>query len=147
MKSHLVRWFPSILCAAITFYLMSFSNLFDNLPEFLYTRIIYQKASDSYLKLFEIVAVLIHFGIFIVLSTFLSWSFIGSRKEKGILPGIVLILLITFAYFGEVLQTKIPGRGFQFSDLLFDAAGSTFGIFIFIKLGKLLEGKDREPSA
>ena len=141
MKSTLIRWLLLFLWAAIIFILSSAPNIFVNLPAFWYTRIIYRKVSDSYLELYEIVGVLSHFGIYMVLSALLSWALIGRGKERKSLLLAVFALSLLYAFYDENFQAKIPGRGFQVSDLIFDVLGVLAGLAFYRQTRKWFNGK------
>jgi VanZ family protein len=141
MKSSLIRWLLLFLWAAIIFILSSTPNIFVNLPAFWYTRIIYRKVSDSYLELYEIVGVLSHFGTYMVLSALLSWALIGRRKERKSLLLVVFALSLLYAFYDEIFQTKIPGRGFQILDLIFNALGIVTGLALYCQMRKWFIGK------
>jgi VanZ family protein len=136
MKSSLIRWLLLFLWAAIIFAMSSAPNIFVNLPAFWYTRIIYRKVSDSYLELYEIVGVLSHFGTYMVLSALFSWALMGHGKEKKSLLLVVFALSLLYAFYDEIFQTKIPGRGFQISDLIFNALGIVTGLALYYQIHK-----------
>jgi VanZ family protein len=145
MKSLLTRWLPLSLWVIIIIIMSSIPDIFTNLPTVWYTRIIYVKALDSNLKLYEIVGALSHLGEYMLLAVLLTRALIGRGKVRNSLLPAAFTLSVLFAYFNEIFQTGIPGRGFEWIDLMIDAIGSLFGIFIFVVLQKWLNEKKSRP--
>ena len=92
-----------------------------------------------------------HFFLFFILGTALalsiSFSYGGKLLDKYV---IALIISIIYAISDEIHQIFVPGRSFQFTDILTDSAGSLLGIAIigfilkrnvFAKLVKITDKK------
>ena len=92
-----------------------------------------------------------HFFLFFILGTALalsiSFSYGGKLHDKYV---IALIISIIYAISDEIHQIFVPGRSFQFTDILTDSAGSLLGIAIigfilkrnvFAKLVKITDKK------
>jgi VanZ family protein len=130
MKSFLFRWLPWLLCAAAILAVSSIPNLFGNLPEALSRKVIFDTS------IYKIIEDLSHFGEYLVLSMLTAWAFIG-QKNKGTLKTIVVLSLpMLFAFYDENFQINIPGRGFQVSDLIFDALGIIAGYLLYFPARK-----------
>jgi VanZ family protein len=77
---------------------------------------------------------IVHFGIFIVFSFLLTgtifydtkWDFSNKKIIYLVIIGAVMFSIIT-----EIGQIFIPGRYYQFSDIIMDFMGSLFGIGLF----------------
>ena len=76
---------------------------------------------------------LIHLGIFLVL-TFL-WNRVGNEKgtktKKEIFITNYLVFGILFAILVEYLQQYIPGRSYDYGDMIANITGGTIGTFCF----------------
>ena len=76
--------------------------------------------------------------LFFILGTALalsiSFSYGGKLHDKYV---IALIISIIYAISDEIHQIFVPGRSFQFTDILTDSAGSLLGIAI---IGFILKG-------
>lgn len=139
MKSSFIRWLLLFFLTLIIFFLSSTPNIFDNLPPVWYRGIIPGIPDD--LKPFEIVGALLHFAEYLALSLLASWAIIGNKKEKKPLMVFVFVLSLVFAIYDENYQNRIPGRGSQFSDLLFDTLGIITGLFFYLRMRKWLNAK------
>jgi len=76
---------------------------------------------------------LIHLGIFLVL-TFL-WNRVGNEKgtktKKQIFITNYLVFGILFAILVEYLQQYIPGRSYDYGDMIANITGGTIGTICF----------------
>lgn len=140
LKSSVTRWLPLLIWMAIIFLLSSTPNIFKNLPAVWYTRIL-PFLPKGFSRPSEIVGALSHFGEYLVLSALLSSAFIGRGNVKKTLLLAALVLSLVYAYYDEIYQINIPGRGFEVSDLVFDALGAVAGLLVYIRARKYISMK------
>ena len=75
-----------------------------------------------------------HSGVFFILALLMT---LGFKKQSRFSPlkektGMyVIILCTTFGVAIELLQIIIPGRGFEFFDMIANSLGSLMGYYIF----------------
>ena len=65
----------------------------------------------------------------------------GRGEERKSLLLVVFVLSLLYAFYDEIIQTKIPGRGFQVSDLIFDVLGVLAGLAFYCQMRKWFIGK------
>ena len=127
-RSRIIRWLVVLLWIMIILAVSSIPNLPDKLPASWSKGIIPSIPDD--LKGYEIVAAFTHFGEFLILAFVLSWAVVG-RSEAKIVKLLVFSLSILYAFYDEIYQDGIPGRGFQVSDLTFDTLGVLAGMYLY----------------
>ncbi|MBS9522958.1 VanZ family protein [Litoribacter ruber] len=82
---------------------------------------------------------LVHLGLFMVLAFLWSRVF-NDRTDKRIkkskyIPNF-LVVIVVFAILVEYIQRLVPGRSFDYWDILFNILGVTIGAVLFYYLHK-----------
>jgi len=81
----------------------------------------------------------VHLGLFTVLAFLWARVFNNSKgkkiKKRKYIPNF-LVIIILFAILVEYTQRLVPGRTFDYWDILFNVMGVTFGAIIFYYLHK-----------
>jgi VanZ family protein len=81
----------------------------------------------------------VHFGLFMVLSFLWARAFIDKKnkriKKRKFIPNYLVFVLI-FAILVEYIQRLVPGRAFDFLDILFNVLGAIAGAILFVYLHK-----------
>ena len=69
-----------------------------------------------------------------ILTFHLILKLTGDLKKSFV---ITMLISISYAAFDETVQTFVPGRGGQVSDIIIDGAGAAAGIAFYLLLRKL----------
>ncbi len=96
-------------------------------------------------KLFGISDKIKHFGAYLVLAFLLNFALFLQKKYKNITKNSHLFTIIIVAFYGlfdEIHQIFIPGRSFDWWDLLADLLGSLFGILLVKIMLKISNEKE-----
>ncbi len=93
---------------------------------------------ESFNNLFRSLA---HFGVFFLLS--LSSAFMWKAWDIGWPSSAALITAALYAVTDELHQLFVPGRAFQFTDILIDLAGAFLAALIFFLIFFFRRGRDR----
>ena len=78
-----------------------------------------------------------------VLSMLTTWAFIGRGNKSNVLMIVVIALSLIFAFCDEIFQIKIPGRGFQVSDLIFDTLGIIAGNALYFTARRCFDARNQ----
>ena len=113
-KNTVFLWLPVIIWASFIFYLSSIPQL--------------ELTSEP-------------IGNFLTRKTghIVEFAVLGSlilRALKGKNYYLAILLSVVYGIFDETHQTFVPTREFHFSDIVFDAAGSVVGVFLYAKTKK-----------
>jgi len=111
-----ITWFVTLLIALIIF-------ITSSIP-----------LEGSKVFVFDIKPIIYHFGIFFFLGIFLILS-LTNQKYKPLLIILSIIIAITYGILDEIHQIFVPGRYFDYLDILTNAIGILVGniIYVFIK--------------
>lgn len=85
----------------------------------------------------------IHYTIFLILCFLGSLRFYNHAENLMRVIFISLIVSISYGALLEGLQTLVPDRGFDLSDLTANAIGSITGAFLFYRLQRRIFGDSR----
>ena len=81
----------------------------------------------------------VHFGLFMVLSFLWARAFVGKSnkriKKRKFIPNYLVFVTI-FAILVEYVQRLVPGRAFDYLDILFNVLGVIAGAILFAYLHK-----------
>lgn len=156
MKIFLRCWLPVLLWMVVIFLISADSNPYHKLPgawkEFLLAEES-APAWQSSLSRTEILGRSGHLLEYMLLGGLAARAFSRSlpRLRTAALLGQAVLFSTVYALSDEIHQIFVPERGFQWSDLALDAAGSLTGALIFLllyanllkpKLRALLRAKD-----
>lgn len=120
MSKRSVRWTATAAYALVIFYLSVMST--GGQPPFPH---------------FDVLA---HFMMYFGLAVFLSWSLKASVLMTS--RGVILLAFIMATFYGlmnEIIQIYIPERGFEYKDLLANAAGAIAGATIMVRFRNRLK--------
>jgi VanZ family protein len=131
MKQFSSRWLPLVLWAAFIFTLSSIPEPLDQTPSAL--ALVLQDMRFLGFRMVAVVSFIIHFTLYLALG-FLAVS--ASIAEKEVTLPLLLsafLVCILYALSDEFHQQFVPGRGFEWVDLLADGVGSVIGIVLKLK--------------
>ena len=142
----------TVAIAAVIFYLSAqpaddSSGLSSFLCEKILTLFDFYKNADAAKKLELLVyydgvlRCLAHFGVFFLLS--LSSAFMWKAWDIGWPSSAALVTAALYAVTDELHQLFVPGRAFQFTDILIDLAGAFLAVLIFFLIFFFRRGRDR----
>lgn len=88
-----------------------------------------------------LVSFIIHFSLYAVLGFLVARAMVGSGQVAPSLLLFGLALCTLFGILDELYQLTVPGRGFEWIDILADGLGSAVGLFVFAMLrGRKMTG-------
>lgn len=149
MKTFLRCWLPVVLWMAVIFLISADSNPYRGLPRTWNEVPLVSKAAQvrrSGLSPSEILGRSGHLLEYTILGGLAARALRRSlpRLQTAALLGLAVLISTLYALSDEIHQIFVPGRGFQWSDLALDAAGSVTGALIFLLLyANLLKPKLR----
>ena len=130
LNSPIFPWLLVIFWAAAIFLLSSSSDLYSFMPSKIFLWI--NKTYIQGIRLTKILGFLYHmfqFGILAVLLVrALAWPWSASPRHIW----ISIILSKLYALTDEVHQLFVPGRGFQWLDLVMDSLGILLGLSLYV---------------
>lgn len=131
MKQFSSRWLPLVLWAAFIFALSSIPEPLDQTPSAIALAL--QAMRFLGLTMVGVLSFIIHFSLYLVLG-FLAVRALIAEKDIT-LPTLLAAFALCFLYAlsDEFHQTFVPGRGFEWIDLLADGVGSVVGIVLKLK--------------
>lgn len=125
MNSHLTkRWLPLIIWILLIFLAStnSMAGLYKILTSWAFLGI----------PLYQLLIPLAHLLVFFILTFFLARALNWKKKISFLALMSALMSSFLFALANELYQNRIPGRGFDWDDLLMSGIGTLFGLFGFL---------------
>ncbi len=92
------------------------------------------------------VRTLAHFSEYTLLGFLALWHFSLYKISKIKKASLAFAGCTLYAILDEIHQIYVPGRSFQFTDILTDASGSLLGILIFSAILYFIKKAKREPA-
>lgn len=139
MKTFLRYWLPVLLWMVVIFWISADSNPYRTLPKGwkeVRPPALTTPTVQASISLSEFIGRNAHLGEYMLLGALTLRAFrFGFPRQTRISHFVLAIMLSTaYAFSDEIHQEFIPGRSFQWSDLVLDTCGSVIGALVFLLL-------------
>ncbi len=133
MKLNIIfsRWLPLLLWAAFIFLLSSIPEPLDQAPSALAQAL--EEMRLLGVDMVTIISFIIHCILYLVLGFLAARALTRGRPISFPLLLAAFLVCALYAFSDEFHQTFVPGRGFEWIDLLADGLGTAAGIGILLE--------------
>lgn len=139
-KEFVSRYLPVLLWAIVIFAFSANPKPYSALPQSWSQPVTSVPSTPS---TDEILGRFLHVGEYIVLAFLVSWMIVWRNRISSSALLFVIGLSSLYALSDEIHQHFVPGRAFQWSDLLLDLTGILIGTLVFFLVKRL--GRNRAP--
>lgn len=115
------------------------SQASSHIVSFLQT--IFDLLGISFIVKEEPIRILAHFGEFLLLGILVAINIVVYRKPQ--LSQMFVSLMVFMPVLDEALQSFVPGRAFEISDLIVDYCGVLLGVMLIVFIQKIRLNKQK----